>query len=287
MKTRRILALMALAMAICAGIASAQDEALAAFRYDPAKMDVGTCYEYRLSDQKMTKGMSMYVYVKAPDNILVYKDYSTVLPMVLHLDLKFSWKYMMFSETYCINPFWESHLPGMNKESMAEWDYARRRLPITMVYFDSKGREKKQAMSVEANKFPTFDHSIYHLDMLFSVRHLIDDSKPLTIGGFYAGYYIESVMTYTKDEVIDGRLCKRYDIRGKGLMSVIFKANQRIWIPKDDPLQRPIRYENDMKISPFDNILLTLVSERKMTLAQWDAMVLDFDKLAKARLRLE
>lgn len=286
MITRKAPALMALAMTLILGSVSAQDEALRAFRYDSSKMDVGTCYEYHLSDQKQTKVMSMYVYVKAENNILVYKDYSVIVPMVLHLDEKFDWNYMMFSETYCANPFWESHLPDMNKVAMGNWDYAARRLPITMVYFDSKGREKKQAMSIEAVRFPTYDHSLYHLDLLFAIRHLTDDSKPLAIGGFYAGYYIESMMSYTKDEMIDGRLCKRYDIKGKGLMSVLFKANQRIWIPKDDPLQRPIRYENDMKISPFNNILLTLESQKKMTLVEWDAMVVEFDRQAKIRLKL-
>lgn len=274
-----------LMVSICSLFAQQQD-ALSAFSFDPQKMDVGTCYEYSLSDQKQTKVMSFYVYVKSTDNILVYKDYSTIEPMVLHLDEKFNWDYMMFHETYLVNPFWEYHLPGMNKEAFAKWDYVNKRLPITMVYFDSKGREKKQAMSIQAAMLPAYDFSLYHLDLFFAIRHLKDDSKPLTLGGFYAGYYIQSTMSFKRIEEMDGRLCKLYEIKGQGLMSLIYKANQRLWIPVDDPLNRPIRYENDMKISPFKDILVVLKSEKKMSLADWESMVAGFDRQAKIRLGL-
>ncbi|HPE36100.1 MAG TPA: hypothetical protein PK625_03055 [Spirochaetales bacterium] len=284
LKTIRLAAVLALGLA--AAHADERD-ALDAFKYDPAKMDVGTCYTYQLGNQAGTKTMQIYVYVKSEDTLLVYKDYSTIAPMVFDVEVRFDWSRMMFGEEYGLNPFWEFRMPNTNHESIGVWNWDKKRLPITMTTFDSKGREKSRAMVIEANLFPTFDFSLYHVDLQFALRHFVGDAGPWTIGGFYAGYYIESELKRVRQEMKDGHLCEVYELRGLGFLGWVMNIKQRIWVDKNDPYRRVIRYENDMKISPFDSVLLTLKEYKHMSLDEWHKMVEAFNKDAAGRLGLE
>lgn len=272
--------------ALAAGYAEDRDS-LAAFRYDPAKMDVGTAYVYRLGDQAGVKTMQIYLYVKSPDTLLVYKDYSTIAPMVFDVNVRFDWSRMMFAEERGVNPFWTSRMPNTNHESIGVWNFEKRRMPITMTVFDSKGREKNRVMVIEANRFPTFDFSLYHIDLQFALRHYAGGPGPWVIGGFYGGYYIESELKLARQETKDGKRCDVFELRGLGFLGWAMNIKQRIWVDRDDPFRRVVRYENDMKISPFNDVLLTLKEYRKMSLEEWNAMVSGFNKDAARRLGLD
>ncbi len=256
------------------------------FKFNEDKMDVGSLYTYTIQELAGHKKMNFYYYIKDPQTILCYIDFSTVIPQVFIIEAKLDTAVCGFKSTTGYNPFSYMKLTNSNDISTCVYDYSKMTIDMSMSYFDGSHKLKKMSSRKKLPMSPTYEMSLYQLDFWFAMRCLKSGVKKFQVGSFNGLSLTTSDVVYRGEEKIDGVLCTKWEISQKGIIAKMTKQKQTVWFDKGDKYFKVVRYVNTANVSPVGQLDINFVSKKQMTTEDWDCFVITKNEEARIRLGL-
>ncbi|HEX3045683.1 MAG TPA: hypothetical protein VHY08_13075 [Bacillota bacterium] len=267
--------------ATCIVTAAAPAKISDVFLYDEARMDVGSVYHYIGSDIEGNNGIDFYIYVQSKDSIVVYKGYDKLIPgSVYVINTTFDWEHMMRSKIEATNPL-NNTLPQVEIGTKLNVNFKEKKVSISYTRNDESGKPKLNNSNYKYKVEPCFDYGFFHFDLQFALRFLKEGVDIFRVSSTYSGIVAESEIKLLKDETVNNIPCKKYEIRGLGILAEAYNVKGQVWIAKNDPRHYTVKYLNYVQKDNFwPNFRLELVDIKTMDAEQWKDFVKQL--LAKA-----
>lgn len=235
------------------------------YRFDPAKVPVGTVYHYVKTNVDGSQPESVATYVAARDRIESFKYHEKGTRAGL-VKAEMDWTNFMAARL----------------ESWQVFSKDERRLFATLA-FDPAARAATITIpsarpDPEVSKMANFPVHLYNFDLAslnVTFRHLADPKKPFTIGiadptfktDPFFEYRGELTVTYERDEPRNGVETRRYKAEGKGI-----GGRGTIWVNKREGHIEDMEF--DVANNPdWKTFKLKLLKTEQKTPAQWEAFI--------------
>lgn len=263
-----ILALCALAAAPLAAQAAPIGEVYA---WNDARMDVGHFYHYVFTDMKGNGPQDTYLYISGKGEY-----------QLLNNAYQAKYQKAITFITCKLNPFtafyttWDvvNLLPASDKSYRnAHYDFDLARGKVLYDYLeikDGKDKPQKGEMDWEANVYKAGSTGV---EFAIFFRQLRDGVKPFVLryqDALNRTYNMDC--SYEKDEVVDGIPCRKYLIKGQGLLAKVQNVQGAVWLAKDDPVRYMVKHTMNMRVDwDYGNAMVVMAERRPMTPAEWKA----------------
>lgn len=197
-----------------------------AFKYDPAKIEVGTVYHYVKSNIDGSKPADVAIFVASIDRVEVFKVYpGAKATFVVTSDM--DWEVFSAKSLSTL----EIYKDGSRKVT------ARARLSReTNQYAYTVGQSQ---YSVPIGHYPVHNYNFDLTSLNFSFRHLANPESAFSIGVHVPAFDLRSLVKfvysgqaeikYLSDEAYNGVACRKYSIGGQGLAN----KTGTIWVNKE------------------------------------------------------
>lgn len=243
------------------------------FKYDESKMEAGTMYDYSIKELNGSKEMSFQFYIKDPETIICYVDFSNIFSQVQIFEEKYNTEVCAFAGSKGIVPFEYLKLPKSNGSSEDHWDYENLKLDATAHMYDLSGKKKVYSVHKNIPMAPTYEMSLYQLDLWFAMRFINPDVKKFKVGSMYGLSSSEAEVSYVGEETINGKLCDKWVVEQLGIIAKAKKEKQTIWFDKNDKYYNVVKYTNTKSISPIGKLDINLRNKKQISFEEWNEFV--------------
>lgn len=255
---------------ICSSVFFANPATLELFKYNAARMNGGTMYTYKVSNFKGKNEMLTYIYLAGDNKVEFYKDYSVFGNNLFSGKFEIHKNYFMASPLEGGNPLGDLAIPNSNNYSVMNLDYPNNRIVGDLYSWDKHGKSEFRSFTYDGLTWPCYDMSLFMFDFGLVMRHFIGSKKStFLIGCTYAGYAWDSDVSFEKDEVVNGILCEKWVIKGRGILAVLQGAKQELWFAKDSPFFHVVQFRNHKFSGYWPKQQYVLVDTNPMSAEQW------------------
>ena len=244
-------------------VVQAQDSTRA-FRYQPGKIEAGIVYHYLKTNIDGTEPEHISIYIASNTQIEAFKFHPKGNRAALVI-ATIDWS--TFSAEKLVS--WQVYA-DKEKALVATLNYLPRSREVEVaIPLMNKGPER---VAIKALPFHVYNFDLTSLN--FAFRHLVNPTKPFTIGisdptfsdeGPLFSYRGEVEISFLGEEVRDGELCRKYRIDGPGLQN----RGGTIWVNKRGG------HFQDLEIALPDNpswqsFKFKLQKTEKLSKVQWE-----------------
>lgn len=245
------------------------------FIFNESKLDVGTLYTYDTSDFDGNELIQEYIYIKDKGSIETLRNFFYVGKGLWLTKEKIDKEFFMFGHST-----FETLISNSDEYTVfsnLEYDYRSRKASVIKTR-SIKGENKKKNRTWNLSsdtQYPFYQVGNCTTDIAIFFKFLNFDEKESAIGfNDVFGSKERYIVSYEKDEVIDGALCKKYRLYVDGLFAKMLDKSGAIWIKKDDPYQTVIKFVLNQRISKtLKNQKSILRNTQKLTPSQWESFI--------------
>lgn len=247
------------------------------FKFTSSKMDVGTMYHYIVSDIQGATPISIYIYVKSKDTVIIYRDYTPyVNNIVLLQTVKFNWNYMMAQEINGVNPLDSSKIHFHNFGSTVNFSKKA-------IIFRQTAQNEYVALAHYRSE-PCYSYLNYHIDLQFALRFLKKPENGATITDYFVDQAREAQIHYLNDETIKGINCRKYELKRLGILATLFSPKAYFWLAKNDARHYTVKYVNYIPLEGWKNLKLELINQQRMSVVEWENYIQSLIATANSHL---
>ncbi len=259
-------------------------ETLKLFSYDESKMNAETMYTYKVSDFEGNNEALFYLYLAGDNKVEYYSDLSSFLPMLYSAKFELNKRYFVADTIKSGNPLGYLKIPNSNNYTTAKINFAEKKINMTATMWDADGNGKSQSYDISVPMWPTYNVGLWYFDFGLAMRHFQGTKQDkFRIGNMYGGNAWDSDVSFEKEEVVNGVLCDKWVVQGRGILARLLGVKQEIWFAKESPYYYVVKYKNYRFARPWKKQQYILQDITKMTYKEWKKFTSAMTEKAKIK----
>ena len=262
----------------------AESEALKLFDYDPSMMNGGTMYTYKVSTFEGENEMLFYLYLAGDNKVEFYKDYSVFGSNIFAGKFELHKEYFIAAPLEGGNPLGELGIPNSNKSSEAEYLFEEKKIIMGSHSWNEDGELEYASFEFDVPMWPSYEISLWMLDFGLAMRHFKgskEDKFRITCSG--AGKTWQSNVSFEKEEEVNGILCDKWVVKGRGILAWMLGLKQELWFSKESPYYHVVQYKNHKFGGYWDKQKYVLQEITEMSYEEWEKHKAELTAQAKEK----